>query len=111
MSIVILRIQLASATVEFVFAPEERDVYSYECTRKDLAPLGAKPGSGTIGEQAKAIALLRSFGVKKGSPGYKHLAPSAPFGRSNYLKRGNIYHLPIKLRLLRFPKGRCHPCI
>jgi hypothetical protein len=39
--------------------------------------LGAKPGTGTIGEQAKAIALLRSFGVKKGSPGHKHLAPSA----------------------------------
>jgi hypothetical protein len=36
--------------VEFVFAPEERDVYSYERTRKDLAPLGAKPGSATIAE-------------------------------------------------------------
>jgi hypothetical protein len=31
--------------VEFVFAPEERDVYSYEHTPKDLAPLGAKLGS------------------------------------------------------------------
>ncbi|MEP6911973.1 MAG: hypothetical protein ABI923_04415 [bacterium] len=33
-----------------------------DCTRKDLAPLGAKPGNGTIGELAKAIALpeLRS---------------------------------------------------
>jgi len=37
-------IQLTSATVEFVFAPEECDVYSYEQTPKDLAPLGAKPG-------------------------------------------------------------------
>jgi hypothetical protein len=41
-------IQLISATVEFVFAPEERDVYSYEHTPKDLAPLGAKLGSGTF---------------------------------------------------------------
>src|SRR5436190_12822526 len=41
-------IQLPSATVEFVVAPEERDVYSYERTPKDLAPLGAKPGSGTF---------------------------------------------------------------
>jgi hypothetical protein len=31
----------------------------------------AEPSPG----QAKAIALLRSFGVKKGPPGYKHLAP------------------------------------
>ncbi len=46
---------------------------------QDLAPLEAKPGSATIGEQAKAIALLRSFRVKKG-PGYKHLAP---LGRSD----------------------------
>ena len=30
------------------FAPEERDVYSYERTPKDLAPLGAKPGSRTF---------------------------------------------------------------
>jgi hypothetical protein len=45
----------------------------------DLAPLGAKPASGTIGEHAKAIALLRSFGLKKGPQGYKHLAP---LGRS-----------------------------
>ena len=42
------RIQLGSAIVEFVFAPEERDVYSYERTPKDLAPLGAKPGTGTF---------------------------------------------------------------
>src|SRR2546429_7521516 len=41
-------IQLSSATVEFVVAPEERDVYSYERTPKNLAPLGAKPGSGTF---------------------------------------------------------------
>jgi hypothetical protein len=30
------------ATVAFVFAPEERDVYSYERTLNNLAPLGAK---------------------------------------------------------------------
>jgi hypothetical protein len=51
--------------VEFVFAPEERDVYSTSAHPKVLAPLGAKPGSGTIAEAAKAIALLQSFGVKK----------------------------------------------
>jgi len=51
--------------VKFVFAPEERDVYSYECTRKDLAPSGAKRDSETMGQQAKAIALLRSFGERK----------------------------------------------
>jgi hypothetical protein len=66
--------------VEFVFAPEERDVYSYECTRKELAPLGAKPSAECLARQAKAIALLRSFGVNKGPLGYKHLAP---MGRSD----------------------------
>jgi hypothetical protein len=48
------RIQLGSATVEFVLAPEERDVYSYERTSKVFAPLGAKPGSGTIAEAGKS---------------------------------------------------------
>jgi len=42
-----------SATVEFAFAPEERDVYSYGRTRKDFAPLGAKPGRGNFAEAAK----------------------------------------------------------
>ena len=68
-------------TVEFVFAPEERDVYSYERAPKDLAPLGAKCGSGTFAGQAKAIALLRSFDVRKGAPGYKHLAPLGRSGK------------------------------
>jgi hypothetical protein len=31
--------------VKFVFAPEERDVYSCRRPLKDLAPLGAKPGT------------------------------------------------------------------
>ena len=51
------------ATVELVFAPEERDVYSYERTPKDLAPLGAKPASTTFAEAGKsdcAPAELRS---------------------------------------------------
>jgi hypothetical protein len=34
--------------VGFAFAPAERDVYSSQHTPKDLAPLGAKPGSGTF---------------------------------------------------------------
>ena len=70
--------------VEFVFAPEERDVYSYERTPKDLAPLGAKPGSRTFAEAGKAIALLRSPGVKRGPPGYKHLAPSGATQQSEH---------------------------
>jgi hypothetical protein len=47
---------------------------------KILAPLGAKFGSRTFAEAGKAIALLRSFGVKREPPGYKHLAP---LGRSD----------------------------
>ena len=47
------RIQLASVTVEFVFAPEEREVFSYEDTQKISLLLGAKPGSGTIAEAGK----------------------------------------------------------
>jgi hypothetical protein len=60
-------------TVEFVFAPEERDVYSYERTPKDLAPLGAKPSSGTFtgaGKKRLRCLYLRSSGVKKGPPDY-----------------------------------------
>jgi len=30
--------------MEFVFAPEARDVYSYEGLAQTLDPLGAKPG-------------------------------------------------------------------
>ncbi len=48
------RIQIRSAIVEFVFAPEERDVYSYERTPKDLAPPRAKPSSGTFAEAGKS---------------------------------------------------------
>jgi len=47
---------------------------------KHLAPLGAKPSAEPSPGKAKAIALLRSFGVKKGPPRYKHLAP---LGQSN----------------------------
>jgi hypothetical protein len=42
------RIQLGSATAEFAFAPEERDVYGEEYTSKPLVPLGAKRCSDTI---------------------------------------------------------------
>jgi hypothetical protein len=54
------------STVEFVFAPAERDVYRYRPTPKDLAPLGAKFGSGRLPAQAKAVGLLRSSGSEKG---------------------------------------------
>ncbi|MFN2514232.1 MAG: hypothetical protein ABR568_22820 [Pyrinomonadaceae bacterium] len=46
-------IQFAGATVEFVFAPEERDVYSYERAPEDLAPLGAKPAAEQLAEAGK----------------------------------------------------------
>src|SRR6266850_3340740 len=66
-----LRLNKANSTykcnVELVFAPEERDVYSYRPTRKDLAPLRAKSGSGRLPMQVKAVALLRSEESKKGS--------------------------------------------
>jgi hypothetical protein len=51
-----------------VFAPEERDVYSYERRSKEHAPLGAKPGSGTSSAQAKAVSLLRSEESNRGLP-------------------------------------------
>jgi hypothetical protein len=41
------------ATLELVFAPAARDVYSDESTNQSLAPLGAKPGSGTIARAGK----------------------------------------------------------
>src|ERR1700730_52262 len=47
---------------------------------KDLASLGAKPGSGTIAEAGKVDCALRSLEVKRGPPSYKHLAP---MGRSD----------------------------
>ncbi len=53
-------IHVGSARVKFVFAPEERDVYSYECTRKDLAPFGAKPGNRTIGERQQRLRSLET---------------------------------------------------
>jgi hypothetical protein len=46
----------------FVFAPEERDVYSYERTPKEIAPLGAKPGGGTFALRQKR---LRSYGASE----------------------------------------------
>ena len=54
----LLKIQPETAAVDF--APEERDVYSYEHTTKDLAPSGAKPSAESSLRQTKAIALLRN---------------------------------------------------
>src|SRR5205814_7711335 len=70
-----MRNQLTSTII--LFAPSERDVYSYEQTPKYLAPLGAKPSRSG---EAEAIALLRSSGLKQESSGYEHLAPQ---GRSH----------------------------
>ena len=33
---------------------QSRDVYSYECAPKDIAPLGAKPGSRTVAAAGKS---------------------------------------------------------
>ena len=43
---------------KFVLAPEERDVYSDDYTRKALAPLGAKPGNGTLAGAGKRLPPL-----------------------------------------------------
>src|SRR5712692_940323 len=74
-----------SCNSEFVFAPEERDVYSYERGRQDLAPSGSETRQRNLcrGRQDRLRSLyLRSFGVKEGPPGYRHLAPP---GRSDEL--------------------------
>ena len=68
------RIQLTSATVELAFAPEERDVYSYERTHCSLAPLGAKPGSGTNAKAANGCAPTELRG-KERAPAINTLAP------------------------------------
>jgi len=79
-----------------VFAPDERAVYSYEA-RPNLAPLGAKPGNPTFGrDRQRAIALLRSFEIKKGTPGYRHLAP---LGRS---ENDNLWHFHLNLRFANY---------
>ena len=62
------------STAEFDFAPEERDVYSYERLQNDLAPLGAKPGSGTTAEASKRNSAPTEVTGKKKIAGYKHLA-------------------------------------
>jgi hypothetical protein len=67
-------IQLTSATLEFVFAPGERDVYRYGRPRKDLAPVGAKPGSGTTATQGKSGCAPTELRSKERTAGYKHLA-------------------------------------
>jgi hypothetical protein len=57
-------IELYKATGEFVFAPEERDVYSGR-TPTDLAPLGAKPGSSTFAEKGKSDCAPSELRSKK----------------------------------------------
>ncbi|HMJ25004.1 MAG TPA: hypothetical protein VK475_04220, partial [Pyrinomonadaceae bacterium] len=53
------------ATVEFVFAPGERDVYSCERTPNVLAPLGAKPGGGTLTAAGKGDCTPMELRIKK----------------------------------------------
>lgn len=54
-----------SATVEFAFAPAERDVYSWQYTPKDLAPLGAKPRSETVAAAVKGDCAPTELGIKE----------------------------------------------
>jgi len=49
--------------METVFAPEERDVYSYERVPNDVAPLGAKAGRRTLAKES--VALLRMLEEQK----------------------------------------------
>jgi len=51
------------------FAPEERDVYSYERTGKALAPFGAKPGSGTIAEAGESDCAPTELRIKERTSG------------------------------------------
>jgi hypothetical protein len=60
--------------VELAFAPAERDVYSYEHTPKDLAPVGAKRGSERSLDRAKGCAPPELRSKEKNQQGYKHLA-------------------------------------
>ena len=77
--------------MELVFAPEERDVYSYRAA-PNLAPIGAEPDSETIAETANVVALLRSFGIEKDqqaiyiSPFRGEAAKNVPFVLRNGIR-------------------------
>jgi len=51
--------------LHFVSAPEERNVYSYERTPKDVAPLGAKPGGRTFAEARKSDCAPTELRIKE----------------------------------------------
>src|SRR5437016_5228315 len=59
----------------FIFAPAERDVYSCEHTPKRSRSFRSETRQRNDCRWRQAVALLRSVGVKKGPPSYKHLAP------------------------------------
>jgi hypothetical protein len=61
-------------TVELAFAPEERHVYSYTHAQRSRS-VRSETRCRNSREVGKSVALLRSFRVKKRTPGYKHLAP------------------------------------
>ena len=61
--------------MELAFAPEERDVYSYERISTALAPLGAKPAAERNGKEKIIARSYGAFKSKKRPSGYKHLAP------------------------------------
>jgi hypothetical protein len=61
----------------------ERDVYSHERTTKDLGPLGAKPGSGTIADAKKSdCAPTGASEQRKNRRCYEHLAPMGRSGNN-----------------------------
>ena len=66
--------------MQLVFAPEERDVCSYERTHRSLAPLGAKLDSGTNAEAGQGGCAPTQLRSKERTASYKYLAPT---GRSD----------------------------
>jgi len=67
-----------SATAELVFAPAERDVYSYEGIPNGLAPSGAKPDSRTLAMKWR----LRSSGALRVKRGRKAINISPLWGEA-----------------------------
>jgi hypothetical protein len=57
------------------FSLQRSDMFIATGTRRNLAPLGAKPGTGNFCRGSKS--QLRSYGAseEKQDPSYKHLAP------------------------------------
>ncbi len=81
----------SNLTVGLVFAPAERDVYSYQRISNALAPLGAKPGRRTNGKE---------------KPVYKHFAP--PGVESDSSTDHNFFLIHQHARVYRLTGTRDH---